>query len=143
MRLLQTLTELILVGLVAAHAIAIREEAAVAEVAGDDRGKGWHPKTRQPHFFNLRVNDRCDPWHRPYPETKKSQCPFDSYAIRLEKGILVATPYTKWWDPKLPTFFVDDDSQLYTVSRRVVVWDSAMELTNSASGQQGTSSTIR
>ena len=49
-------------------------------------------------------------------ETKKSQCPFDSYAIRLEKGILVATPYNKWWDPKLPTFFVDDDSKLYTVS---------------------------
>lgn len=124
MRFSNTLAELALFGLAASSAIpvsdetalAIRDEATAAEVAGDDKSANWHPITRQPHFFNLRVNDRCDPWHKPYPETKKSQCPFDSYAIRLEKGILVATPYNKWWDPKLPTFFVDDDSKLYTVS---------------------------
>ena len=42
-------------------AIAIRDEATAAEVAGDDKSANWHPITRQPHFFNLRVNDRCDP----------------------------------------------------------------------------------
>ncbi|PVI08384.1 hypothetical protein DM02DRAFT_665738 [Periconia macrospinosa] len=39
------------------------------------------------------------------------------YAIRLEKGIVVATPYKKWYDPKLATMFVDEDTQLYTVSK--------------------------
>ncbi|KAJ4358286.1 uncharacterized protein N0V89_002866 [Didymosphaeria variabile] len=114
------LSSLALFALAASHAIEVRApaEAAVAATAGDhDNGKDWHPHTKEPHFFNLRVNDRCDPFHRPQPETLKSQCPFDSYAIRLEKGILVATPYNKWYDPKLPTFFVDDDTQLYTVSK--------------------------
>ncbi|KAF1971689.1 hypothetical protein BU23DRAFT_600220 [Bimuria novae-zelandiae CBS 107.79] len=102
MRFLHSLVELALVELAASHVIqlhtedasnviAIREEAVVAQAAapaaaGDDHGEGWHPKTRQPHLFNLRANDRCDRWHKPFPETKKSQCPFDSYAIRLEKG---------------------------------------------------------
>ncbi|KAL5375582.1 hypothetical protein PMIN06_011496 [Paraphaeosphaeria minitans] len=114
------LPSLALFGLATSHAIQVRApaEAAVAATAGDgDKGKNWHPHTKEPHFFNLRVNDRCDPFKQPEPETLKSQCPFDSYAIRLEKGILVATPYNKWWDPKLPTFFVDDDTQLYTVSK--------------------------
>lgn len=106
-------------GLAASHAIEIRapEGAAVAAVAGgSDKGddEPWHPHTREPHFFNLRVNDRCKDGYG------KETCPFDSFAIRLEKGILVATPYNQWWDPKLPTFFVDDDTQLYTVSDRTI-----------------------
>lgn len=118
------LPSLALFGLATSHAIQVRSPAEAAAVAvagttgssGNDKGKDWHPQTKQPHFFNLRVNDRCDAFASPTPETLKSQCPFDSYAIRLEQGILVATPYNKWWDPKLPTFFVDDDTQLYTVS---------------------------
>lgn len=115
------LSSLALIGLATSHAIQARApaDAAVAATAAsdDDKGKNWRPHTKEPHFFNLRVNDRCDPFAKPTPETLKSQCPFDSYAIRLEKGILVATPYNKWWDPKVPTFFVDDDTQLYTVSK--------------------------
>ncbi|KAJ4292624.1 hypothetical protein N0V90_009287 [Kalmusia sp. IMI 367209] len=105
MRFLALLT---LTGLAASHAIELRSPEGAA-VAGSDEGESWHPKTKEPHFFNLRVNDRCDP-------STNTQCPFDSFAIRLEKGILVATPYNKWWDPKLPTFFVDDDTQLYTLA---------------------------
>ncbi len=70
----------------------------------------WKPKSKSPEFFNLRVDEKCDVGQG--PET----CPFNGYAIRLEGGIFIATPYNKWWDPKLPTFFVDDDTQLYTVS---------------------------
>ncbi|KAL6705985.1 hypothetical protein ACN47E_006264 [Coniothyrium glycines] len=70
----------------------------------------WHPKTEHPEFFSLRVDDSCD-----YDDY---DCPFDNFAIRLENGIVIATPYNKWWDPKLPIFFVDDDTQLYTVSKK-------------------------
>lgn len=70
----------------------------------------WHPKTEHPEFFSLRVDDQCAEGEDAY------DCPFDNFAIRLENGIVIATPYNKWWDPKLPIFFVDDDTQLYTVS---------------------------
>ncbi|KAH6643167.1 hypothetical protein C7974DRAFT_421330 [Boeremia exigua] len=71
----------------------------------------WKPKSKSPEFFNLRIDEKCDVGQLP------SACPFNGYAIRLEGGIFIATPYNKWWDPKLPTFFVDDDTQLYTVSK--------------------------
>ncbi|KAF2246441.1 hypothetical protein BU26DRAFT_532287 [Trematosphaeria pertusa] len=100
-----------------------------------DGHKPWRPKTHEPHFFNLYVNDKC---HRPedsdydinsdppadvyadpiaLANMKKNYCPLEGYAIRLEHGNVIATPYNKWWDPKLPTFFVDDDTQCYTVSK--------------------------
>lgn len=69
----------------------------------------WKPKSKSPEFFNLRIDDACAAGQEPL------DCPFNGYAIRLEGGIFIATPYNKWWDPKLPTFFADDDTQLYTV----------------------------
>ncbi|KAF2637387.1 hypothetical protein P280DRAFT_457746 [Massarina eburnea CBS 473.64] len=107
------LTCLALVASANAFAIAPRDEDGGIIPRGED---GWHPQTKTPHFFNLKVNDRCDELADP-PETEYAQCPFAGYALRLEKGIVVATPYNKWWDPKLPTFFVDSDTQLYTVSK--------------------------
>ncbi|CAI6339771.1 unnamed protein product [Periconia digitata] len=112
----------------------------------DDPGssaQSYHFKTQQPHFFNLKVDD-CK-WTKRQEEdeeeelslddedetpeienakilpgkgsSKWNRCPLAGYAIRLENGIVVATPYQKWYDPKLATFFVDDDTQLYTVSK--------------------------
>ncbi|KAF1357780.1 hypothetical protein EJ07DRAFT_76183, partial [Lizonia empirigonia] len=75
----------------------------------------WAPKTKTPEFFNLRVDEKCTVTNG-VPETA-ADCPFNGYAIRLEGGIFIATPYNNWYDPKLPTFFVDDDTQLYTVSK--------------------------
>lgn len=43
-------------------------------------------------------------------------CYFSNYAIRLNKGKVIATPYDKWFSPKLPLFIVDDDTKCYTVS---------------------------
>ncbi|KAF1939022.1 hypothetical protein EJ02DRAFT_498087 [Clathrospora elynae] len=37
--------------------------------------------------------------------------------FRLEHGIFIASSYNNWWNPKLPVFFVDDDTKLYTVSK--------------------------
>ncbi|KAJ4375667.1 hypothetical protein N0V86_007200 [Didymella sp. IMI 355093] len=71
----------------------------------------WKPKSKSPEFFNLRVDEKCTTGEA------ATDCPFNGYAIRLEGGMFIATPYNKWWDPKLPTFFVDDDTQLYTVSK--------------------------
>lgn len=76
-----------------------------------------HPKTEHPEFFSLLVDEKCD--NNDYNEYDTSYCTFENYAIRLEKGIVVATPYNKWWDSKLPIFFVDDDTQMYTVSMRI------------------------
>ncbi|KAH7086532.1 hypothetical protein FB567DRAFT_550017 [Paraphoma chrysanthemicola] len=77
--------------------------------------KSWKPKTHHPEFFSLKVDlpDDC-------PETivAGSACSLGGYAIRLEGGIVIATKYNKWWDPKLPIFFVDDDTQAYTVSKK-------------------------
>jgi hypothetical protein len=70
----------------------------------------WKPKTHNPEFFSLKVDDKCDEGE------DASACPFQGYAIRLEDGIVIATPYNRWWDPKLPIFLVDDDTQCYTVS---------------------------
>lgn len=78
------------------------------------RTSSWKPKSKSPEFFNLRVDEKCNIVDG-VAETG-ADCAFNGYAIRLEGGIFIATPYNKWWDPKLPTFFVDDDTQLYTVS---------------------------
>jgi hypothetical protein len=73
----------------------------------------WKPKSKSPEFFNLRVDEKCNVVDG--VTEAAADCPFNGYAIRLEGGIFIATPYNKWWDPKLPTFFADDDTQLYTV----------------------------
>jgi len=88
--------------------------------------KAWKPKTHSPEFFSLKVDAKCtnqdlanNPPADPTPEEQDeiNQCTFAGFAIRLEKGIVIATPYNKWWDPKLPIFFVDDDTTTYTVSK--------------------------
>ena len=97
-----------LLGLANASELVSRQDMDAADY-GDDSSpapqggkKPWKPKTNHPEFFSLQVDDDGD---------------FENYAIRLERGIVIATPYNKWWDPKLPIFFVDDDTQMYTVSR--------------------------
>ncbi|KAJ4338769.1 hypothetical protein N0V87_003684 [Didymella glomerata] len=75
----------------------------------------WKPKSKDPEFFNLRVDEKCNVVNG--VTEAAADCPFNGYAIRLEGGMFIATPYNKWFDPKLPTFFVDDDTQLYTVSK--------------------------
>ncbi|KAF3048979.1 hypothetical protein E8E11_009093 [Didymella keratinophila] len=75
----------------------------------------WKPKSKDPEFFNLRVDEKCNVVNGVVEAP--ADCPFNGYAIRLEGGMFIATPYNKWWDPKLPTFFVDDDTQMYTVSK--------------------------
>lgn len=84
-------------------------QMANANAASND-DEPWRPKTKKPEFFSLKVDDKCKPDENP------DDCQFDGYAIRLEDGIVIATPYNKWWDAKLPIFFVDDDTQAYTVS---------------------------
>lgn len=85
---------------------------------GDDYAQHWRPKTHSPHFFQILVDDRCDPSANEVPP---DDCPFEGYAIRLQHGIVIATPYDRWSDPPLPTFFVDDDTQMYTVSLPTLV----------------------
>lgn len=83
----------------------------------------WHPKTNHPEFFSLRVDTPagCNPdattgSDNNFGDGNAADCTFINYAIRLENGIAIATPYNQWWDPKLPIMFVDDDTKLYTVS---------------------------
>ncbi|KAF2006500.1 hypothetical protein P154DRAFT_569890 [Amniculicola lignicola CBS 123094] len=45
-------------------------------------------------------------------------CPFENYVLRLYGGKALVVPWNKWKDDPAPTFFVDDDSQAYTVSRK-------------------------
>jgi hypothetical protein len=79
------------------------------------RKKSWKPKAQNPQFFNLRVDDQCVADALGVPEDPVN-CPFNNYAIRLEGGNFIATPYDRFYDPKLASFFVDDDTSLYTVS---------------------------
>jgi hypothetical protein len=79
-------------------------------VAGIDTTSSFKPKTHNPEFFSLKVDDKCQPGE------DKSACPLAGFAIRLEGGNVIATPYNRWWDAKLPIFFVDDDTRCYTVS---------------------------
>ncbi|KAH7394534.1 hypothetical protein BKA66DRAFT_411069 [Pyrenochaeta sp. MPI-SDFR-AT-0127] len=79
--------------------------------------KPWKPKTNHPEFFSLKVDEKCWGWALGQGDRRgggRWDCRFDNYAIRLEKGIVIATPYNKWWDPKLPIFFVSKKPlQLY------------------------------
>lgn len=92
---------------------AAKQKGYSAEPYSQGSGHAWRPKTSHPEFFSVRVDEQCDDGEDPATE-----CQFDNYAIRLEQGIVIATPYNKWWDPKLPIFFVDDDTELYTVSKK-------------------------
>jgi len=111
-------------GLTASHVIHRRAPADLAAQA-----KKWHPITTNPSFFNLKVD--CGGRDNDIPPTipvipGESLCPLEEYGIRLEDGDVVATPYERWYDPKVATFFVDDDTALYTVSNdhleRIVVY---------------------
>ncbi|KAI8933597.1 hypothetical protein NX059_009327 [Plenodomus lindquistii] len=90
-----------------------KEKGYSTEPYRQGSGSTWRPKTSHPEFFSLRVDEACDEGEDPTID-----CRFDNYAIRLEQGIVIATPYNKWWDPKLPIMFVDDDTELYTVSKK-------------------------
>jgi len=94
------------IGLADASALRPRENAAAPSTIAS----AWRPKSKDPQFFNLRVDDKCSEGEA------ASACPFAGYAIRLQGGNAIATPYNKWWDPKLPMLFVDDDTKCYTVS---------------------------
>jgi hypothetical protein len=103
------------IGLASASALVRRDP----QTNGDDDpsdysggsvdSSGWKPKTHHPEFFSLRVDESCD-------DRKRQNCELSNFGIRLEDGIVIATPYNKWWSAKLPIFFVDDDTQAYTVS---------------------------
>ncbi|KAH9863867.1 hypothetical protein J1614_009799 [Plenodomus biglobosus] len=95
------------------YAEVAKEKGYSSEPYSQGSGRAWRPKTSHPEFFSVRVDEQCDDGEDPLVD-----CIFDNYAIRLEQGIVLATPYNKWWDPKLPIFFVDDDTQLYTVSKK-------------------------
>ena len=95
-----------LLSAVVASSVQVRDPRAALAKKDDS----WTPKTKDPHFFNLQVDDLCS-----YPGNGPPPCKLANYAIRLEKGMVIATPYNKWWDGALPMFFVDDDSQMYTV----------------------------
>jgi hypothetical protein len=98
------------------HAIERRADQA-------DQAKKWHPITTDPSFFQLKVNVNCDddeaptttPDATPVPA---SNCVLQGYGIRLENYKVIATPYDRWYDPTVATFFVDDDTAMYTVSTR-------------------------
>ena len=93
-------------------------------VSRQDYGETWHPKTEHPEFFSLRVD--YDPRYNSvntdpeaaaidYPDGPPD-CSMQNMGIRLSGGYVMATNYNRWWDPKLPMFFVDDDTKMYTVS---------------------------
>jgi hypothetical protein len=103
-------------GLADAAALVAREPdtaSVSAENTAAASKKPWRPKTHNPEFFSIRLDQKCKPGQAP------SDCPFQGYGLRLEDGIVIATPYNKWWDPKLPIFFVDSDTQCYTVSKKI------------------------
>lgn len=98
------------IGLTDAAALVAREPDTAVSVENSPPKKPWKPKTHNPEFFSIRVDQKCKPGQLP------ADCPFQGYGLRLEDGIVIATPYNKWWDPKLPIFLVDSDTQCYTVS---------------------------
>ncbi|OAK97635.1 hypothetical protein IQ06DRAFT_357905 [Phaeosphaeriaceae sp. SRC1lsM3a] len=100
------------IGLTDAAALVAREPDTAVSVENSPPKKPWKPKTHNPEFFSIRVDQKCKPGQLP------ADCPFQGYGLRLEDGIVIATPYNKWWDPKLPIFLVDSDTQCYTVSKK-------------------------
>jgi hypothetical protein len=78
--------------------------------ASVDAAKSFRSNTHNSKFFSLVVDEKS--WKGETPH----KSPFAGYVIRLEDGIVVGTPYSKWWNPRLPIFFVDESTQCYTVS---------------------------
>lgn len=95
------------------YATPAKQKGYSTEPYSPKSGKVWRPKTDHPEFFSLRVDEACAPGDNPVTD-----CPFDNYAIRLIGGNVIATPYNRFFDPRLPIFFVDDDTELYTVSKK-------------------------
>ncbi|KAF2820665.1 hypothetical protein CC86DRAFT_116406 [Ophiobolus disseminans] len=96
----------------------VQQESALQQAEPEEKGwdnkKSWRPHTGRPQYFSLKVDERC----KKKGHHSKKWCRFEGYAIRLEDGIVIATPYNKWWDEKLPVFFVDDDTHAYTVGKK-------------------------
>jgi len=80
----------------------------------EEKNRNWKPITQNPSFFNLKIDEVEGCTNQALPTTEPC---LGGYAIRLENGIVVATPYNRWYDAKLPTMFVDEDTHLYTVSK--------------------------
>ncbi|KAJ4366273.1 hypothetical protein N0V83_007909 [Neocucurbitaria cava] len=109
-----------LLGLANAKGLVSRQDTQAADFNGGPsaqavNGRGpWRPITNSPSFFSLEVDaQQCaagdaDP---------VNDCPQGNLFVRLTNGEVIVTPYNKFWDPKLPIFFVDDDSKVYTVSK--------------------------
>jgi hypothetical protein len=102
-----------------ANAVVLVPRDAVAAAQGPEGNLGapanyempWKPKGKKAEFFSIKFDDDLG------DELEGGRCQFDGFAIRLDGGIVIAEEYNKWYDDKLPIFFVDDDTQAYTVSR--------------------------
>jgi hypothetical protein len=105
------------VGFANATELVNREPQATGAAASYSN---WHPKTNHAEFFSLRVDIpaacNSDPDDGDYEGAAAPDCTMRDMAIRLSDGYVIASNYTKWWDPKLPIFFTDDHTKLYTVS---------------------------
>jgi hypothetical protein len=99
--------------------VSRQDQTSDAAEYGDD-SLNWHPKTDHPEFFSHRIDidPKCDDDGNyaidPNDDTTPN-CTLLNMAIRLKKGYVIASEYNKWWSAKLPIFFVDDDTNLYTV----------------------------
>jgi len=89
-----------------------QDQDAAAAVQDID---GFQPKTQDPQFFSLMVDQQCRDDNRPVPPAT-NDCTFDGFVIRLQNGIVIATRYNRWFSSKLPIFFIDDDTKIYTVA---------------------------
>jgi hypothetical protein len=92
-------------------------QAADAQAVNSPTPPTWTPKTRYPKFFTLKPDVGCS-----YNQRNSDEgCPtLSNYGIRLQDGIIIATPYNSYKDWKtdpLDIFFVDSDTQAYSVSR--------------------------
>jgi hypothetical protein len=101
------------------NAQAANAQAADVQVANapadNAPATSWTPKTRYPKFFTLKPDVGCT-----QNEKYNGGCPpLSEYGIRLSEGMVIATPYNRWRnkDDPLDIFFVDSDTQAYSVSR--------------------------
>lgn len=111
-----------LLGLANAKGLVSRQDTQAADFSGGSsaqavNGKApWRPMTNSPSFFSLEVDA---PQCAAGDVAVAADCPYGNLFVRLTNGEVIVTPYNKFFDPKLPIFFVDDDSKLYTVSQPV------------------------
>lgn len=112
--------------LAAAHAIEPRDPPHhTNDEHSDDEHHGLQHWPHKPHkidFFNLAVDDRCDPYAS---ESYPPGCLFEGYSIKLLGGSVLAVPNDDLNDhkggklrfPKTPVFWVNSKTELYTVSQ--------------------------